>query len=516
MIYTPTLISIIEVLLVAIPALLSVAFVTVAERKTMASMQRRLGPNIVGYYGLLQAFADALKLLLKEYISPTQANIVLFFLGPIITLIFSLLGYAVVPYGPGLTVWDFNLGIIYMLAVSSLSTYGILLAGWSANSKYAFLGSLRSTAQLISYELILSSAILIVILLTGTLSLTMNVEAQRAVWFILPLLPVFIIFFIGSVAETNRAPFDLAEADFIKIKPKEGTRLNPYWVTGFTDGEGSFVVKIFKDVNTLIGWRVQPTFQIKLNIRDLNLLEQIKTFFGVGTIRFTKNACVFTVTSLKDLMFIVLKHFDDYPLVTQKWSDYKLFKSIVFILINEKNSLERFVKILGYRYYLNLGISEELKNLYPKIIPVPRPIVPTPSINKNWLIGFIDGEGCFYINIIKKPTGHSVWLLFQITQHIRDIELLNYISLFLGCGTVNPRSVTGKGANAADFEVSKLAIIQKIIIPYMFDELKSSKSKDFNLFCEAADIIKNKKGRTWNVDDISTLTFIKNKMNKYN
>ena len=213
MLYLPTIISIIEVLIVTVPVLLTVAFVTIAERKTMASMQRRLGPNIVGYYGLLQAFADALKLLLKEYISPTQANLILFFLGPIITLIFALLGYAVIPYGPGLAISDFNLGILYMLAVSSLSTYGILLAGWSANSKYAFLGSLRSTAQLISYELILSSAILLVVLLTGSLNLTVNIEAQRAVWFIIPLFPIFVIFFIGSIAETNRAPFDLAEAE---------------------------------------------------------------------------------------------------------------------------------------------------------------------------------------------------------------------------------------------------------------------------------------------------------------
>src|SRR5690606_13059757 len=135
MIYSPFLISLIEVVLVLIPALLTVAYVTVAERKTMASMQRRLGPNIVGYYGLLQAFADALKLLIKEYISPTQANIILFFLGPIITLIFGLLGYAVIPYGPGLTVVDLNLGIFYILAVSSLSTYGILLAGWKIYSE---------------------------------------------------------------------------------------------------------------------------------------------------------------------------------------------------------------------------------------------------------------------------------------------------------------------------------------------------------------------------------------------
>ena len=210
--YLITITSIFETLLVVLPSLLTVAFVTISERKTMASMQRRLGPNIVGYYGLLQAFADALKLLLKEYIAPTQANIILFFLGPIITLIFSLLGYAMIPYGSGLFISDFSLGILYVLAVSSLATYGILLAGWSANSKYAFLGSLRSTAQLISYELILSSAILLVILLTGCLNLTSIIEAQKAVWYILPLFPLFIVFFIGCIAETNRAPFDLAEA----------------------------------------------------------------------------------------------------------------------------------------------------------------------------------------------------------------------------------------------------------------------------------------------------------------
>lgn len=129
--YYPTLVSIVEVLLVVVPVLLIVAYITVAERKTMASMQRRLGPNAVGYLGILQPFADALKLLLKEYVSPTQANLILFFLGPIITLIFSLLGYAVIPYCPGLGISDLNLGILYMLAVSSLSTYGILLAGFT-------------------------------------------------------------------------------------------------------------------------------------------------------------------------------------------------------------------------------------------------------------------------------------------------------------------------------------------------------------------------------------------------
>jgi NADH-ubiquinone oxidoreductase chain 1 len=213
MLFINTIISILEVLIVTVPTLLTVAFITIAERKTMGSMQRRLGPNIVGYYGLLQPFADALKLLIKEFVSPTQANLILFFLGPIITLIFALYGYGVIPYGPGLSILDFNLGILYMLAVSSLATYGILLAGWSANSKYAFLGSLRSTAQLISYELILSSAVLLAALLSGGFNLTTIVESQKPIIFLFPLLPIFIIFFIASVAETNRAPFDLAEAE---------------------------------------------------------------------------------------------------------------------------------------------------------------------------------------------------------------------------------------------------------------------------------------------------------------
>jgi len=213
MLYYKSLISILEILIVILPILLTVAFITIAERKTMASMQRRLGPNIVGYYGLLQPFADALKLLIKEYVSPTQANIIIFFIGPFITLIFSLYGYAMIPFGPGIALNDFNLGLLYMLAVSSLATYGILLAGWSANSKYAFLGSLRSTAQLISYELILSSALLLIVLAAGTLNLSIIIEMQKIIWFIIPFLPIFAIFFIASVAETNRAPFDLAEAE---------------------------------------------------------------------------------------------------------------------------------------------------------------------------------------------------------------------------------------------------------------------------------------------------------------
>jgi len=202
-----------EVLIVLVPVLLAVAFMTIIERKQLAAMQRRVGPNTVGYYGVLQPFADALKLIVKETVIPAQSNKVLFYLAPIATLIFSLLGWGVIPFGAGLTLSDFSLGLLYTLAISSLGIYGILFAGWSANSKYAFLGSLRSTASMISYELILSTAVLIVIFLTGSFNFATIIEYQQAVWFVVPLLPVFVIFFISILAETNRTPFDLPEAE---------------------------------------------------------------------------------------------------------------------------------------------------------------------------------------------------------------------------------------------------------------------------------------------------------------
>jgi NADH-ubiquinone oxidoreductase chain 1 len=202
-----------DVLSIILPVLLSIAFMTIIERKQLAAHQRRVGPNTVGYYGILQPFADALKLILKETIIPSQSNKIVFYLAPVSTLVFSLLGWAVIPFGEGIVLSDLSLGILYTLALSSLGVYGVLLAGWSANSKYAFLGSLRSTAAMISYELILSSAILIIILLTGTLNYTSIIEIQQSVWFIIPLLPVFIFYFISILAETSRTPFDLQEAE---------------------------------------------------------------------------------------------------------------------------------------------------------------------------------------------------------------------------------------------------------------------------------------------------------------
>lgn len=205
--------NLIDVLGVIVPMLLAVACMTIVERKQLAAHQRRVGPDTVGYYGVLQPFSDALKLILKETIIPSHSNKVLFYLAPISTLIFSLLGWAIIPFGQGLTISDFSLGILYTLALSSLGVYGILFAGWSANSKYAFLGSLRSTSAMISYELILSSAILIIILLAGSLNFITIIESQQAIWYIVPLLSVFIFYFISILAETSRTPFDLQEAE---------------------------------------------------------------------------------------------------------------------------------------------------------------------------------------------------------------------------------------------------------------------------------------------------------------
>ena len=207
------IINLLDVLLVILPILLSVAFMTIIERKQLAAHQRRVGPNITGYYGLLQPFSDALKLIVKETVIPSQSNKILFYLAPVFSLIFSLLGWGIIPFGQGLTLFDFTLGILYTVALSSLGVYGILFAGWSANSTYAFLGSLRSTAAMISYELILSSAILIIIILTGSFNFTTIIENQQAIWYIIPLFPVFIVYFISILAETSRTPFDLQEAE---------------------------------------------------------------------------------------------------------------------------------------------------------------------------------------------------------------------------------------------------------------------------------------------------------------
>lgn len=207
------IVVILETLALIIPLLIGVAYTTLLERKVMAGIQRRRGPNVVGLYGLLQPLADGLKLFLKETIIPNNANVLIFLFSPILTFILSLVTWVVIPFERSSAIVDLNVGILYLLAVSSLSVYGIIMAGWSSNSKYAFLGALRSTAQLISYEISISVIVLTVLVCVGSLNLSEIVLAQETVWFVFPLFPSFIMFMISGLAETNRAPFDLPEAE---------------------------------------------------------------------------------------------------------------------------------------------------------------------------------------------------------------------------------------------------------------------------------------------------------------
>jgi len=206
-------ITIAQTLAILVPLLIFVAYMTYAERKIMAAMQMRVGPNVVGPFGLLQPFADAAKMLMKETIIPSGANRALFIFAPMLTFILAMMAWAVIPVNEGWAIADINVGILYLFAISSLGVYGIIIAGWASNSKYAFLGALRSAAQMVSYEVSMGFVIVTVLLCVGSLNLTAIVMAQKTVWFFIPLFPMFIIFFISTLAETNRPPFDLAEGE---------------------------------------------------------------------------------------------------------------------------------------------------------------------------------------------------------------------------------------------------------------------------------------------------------------
>lgn len=202
-----------KIIILILPLLISVAYLTLAERKILASIQRRKGPNVVGMFGLLQPLADGLKLFVKETVLPSNADTVLFIFAPILTFFLSMLSWVIIPLGFGMYYTELNIGVLYLLAISSLGVYGIIIAGWSSNSKYSFLGALRSTAQMVSYELTIGFSILSVIVCAKSLNLIEIVLSQKTVWYCIPLFPVFIIFFISCLAETNRHPFDLPEAE---------------------------------------------------------------------------------------------------------------------------------------------------------------------------------------------------------------------------------------------------------------------------------------------------------------
>lgn len=208
-----TLINIVKILFIIVPLLISVAYFTLAERKIMGSIQRRKGPNVIGWFGLLTPLADGLKLFSKETILPSNSDLIVFVIAPMTTFLLSLIGWAVIPFGEGIVGSDIQIGVLYLFGISSLGVYGIITSGWSSNSKYAFLGALRSAAQMVSYEVSIGFIIICVVLCVGSFNLTEIVIAQKNIWFCIPLFPVFIMFFISALAETNRHPFDLPEAE---------------------------------------------------------------------------------------------------------------------------------------------------------------------------------------------------------------------------------------------------------------------------------------------------------------
>ena len=209
----PTIIIVLQIVAIVVPLLVAIAYLTYAERKVLAAMQLRQGPNIVGPFGLLQPMADGLKLFGKETVIPAGANRFVFVFAPMLTFLLALIAWAVIPFDDGMVLANINVGVLYLFAISSLGVYGIIMAGWASNSKYAFLGGLRSAAQMVSYEVSIGFVIITVLLCVGSLNLSDVVNAQRTVWFAIPLLPMFVVFFISALAETNRAPFDLPEGE---------------------------------------------------------------------------------------------------------------------------------------------------------------------------------------------------------------------------------------------------------------------------------------------------------------
>ena len=205
--------EILKILMLLIPVLVSVAMIVWLDRRVWAFVQKRRGPNVVGPFGLLQSLADALKYIFKEIIIPASSNKVIFILAPIITMTLALISWAVIPFSENFVLADINVGILYLFAVSSLGVYGIIMGGWASNSKYPFLGAIRSAAQMVSYEVSIGIIIINVLLCVGSLNLSDIVKAQENIWYIIPLFPMFIIYFISALAETNRPPFDLPEAE---------------------------------------------------------------------------------------------------------------------------------------------------------------------------------------------------------------------------------------------------------------------------------------------------------------
>jgi len=294
--------ALVKSICLVVAILIAVAYLTIVERKVMGSIQRRLGPNAVGFYGLMQPFADALKLFLKEQVIPSTSNRNLFLGAPMLTLALAFIGWVVIPLGKGVVISDLNLGIVFLLAVSSFGVYGIVFSGWAANSKFALMGSLRSTAQMISYEVALSLLILPVLMCSETLNLTLIAESQKAIWYVVPLLPIALMFYISMLAETNRAPFDLPEAES-ELVAGFMTEHSAFPFAYFFLGEyGNMIL-----ISTLGSFLFLGGYQPVIGISSLSLSLGLKTtllLFGMVWVRATLPRYTY-----KDLMRLMWKSF---------------------------------------------------------------------------------------------------------------------------------------------------------------------------------------------------------------
>ncbi len=258
----PTLFIVGKILCVLVPLLLAIAYYTYFERKVLAASQLRKGPNVVGPFGLLQPIADAVKMLFKETIVPSSANRVIFIAAPLVTVTLALVAWAVIPFDKGLVISNINVGILYLFAISSLGVYGIVMAGWASNSRYAFLGALRSAAQMVSYEVSIGFVLVTVLLCAGSLNLTDIVEAQNRWWlgfipgwFVIPLLPMFVVFFISALAETNRTPFDLPEDEATLVAGFNVEYSSMTWLLFFMGEYGNMILmSAMTSILFLGGW----------------------------------------------------------------------------------------------------------------------------------------------------------------------------------------------------------------------------------------------------------------------
>jgi NADH-quinone oxidoreductase subunit H len=274
------MILLIKILIIVIPLLISVAYFTLAERKILGAIQRRKGPNVVGIYGLLQPLSDGFKLLVKETILPSSANKNIFILSPIITFVISLMGWAVIPYSEYAFLADLNIGILYIFGISSLGVFGIIMSGWSSNSKYAFLGALRSAAQMVSYEVSIGFILATIVTVTGSFNIQEIIKAQEDCWFIVTFFPLFLIFFASSLAETNRHPFDLPEAE-AELVSGYNVEYSAMGFALFSLGEYSNMLFI-SSINVILffgGW-----------LSPINFLSSIPNFFW-----FSIKICFFVI-----------------------------------------------------------------------------------------------------------------------------------------------------------------------------------------------------------------------------